>query len=147
MFVDLLCGLESLPCEGEVRRGLLRILDKILKKAKDNENDYHIMIIDKILFILINTCIMSKLREILEHALLMENQPGTQADEVISYIREQFENIENPHRALELELAQLVEAKRPPDDEFYKTRNDRKELAVAFFIVSTADFMRLGCCI
>jgi hypothetical protein len=42
MCVDLLCGLESLPCEGEIRRGLLRILDRILKKAKDNENEYHI---------------------------------------------------------------------------------------------------------
>lgn len=76
---------------------------------------------------------MEELVLVLERALSMAKQPSAKADEVISYTRAQFENIENPHRALEQELARLVEAKTPPNSEFYKTRNDQKELAVAFF--------------
>lgn len=76
---------------------------------------------------------MEELVMALERALSMAKQPSAKADEVISYTREQFENIQNPHRALEQELARLVEAKTPPNSEFYRTRNDRKELAVAFF--------------
>ncbi len=55
------------------------------------------------------------------------------AHTVVAYIREQLENIENPNRALELELARLVEAKTPPNTEYYSTRHDKSELAVAFF--------------
>lgn len=76
---------------------------------------------------------MEELVMALERALSMAKQPAAKAGEVISYVREQFENIENPHRALELELARLVEAKTPPNGEFYKTRVDKSELAVAFF--------------
>lgn len=76
---------------------------------------------------------MEELVLALERALVMAKKPSAKADEVISYTREQLENIQNPHRALELELARLVEAKTPPNGEFYKTRTDKKELAVAFF--------------
>lgn len=76
---------------------------------------------------------MEELVIALERALLMAKQPSAKADAVISYTREQFENIQNPHRALEQELARLVEARTPPNDEFYSTRHDKSELAVAFF--------------
>lgn len=76
---------------------------------------------------------MEELVSVLEHALSMAKSPLAKSGEVIRYTREQLENIQNPHRALERELAQLVEAKSPPNGELYKTRTDRKELAVGFF--------------
>ena len=76
---------------------------------------------------------MEELVLVLERALSMAKNPSAKAEEVISHIIEQLENIQNPHRALELELARLVEAKTPPNGECYKTRTDKKELAVAFF--------------
>ncbi len=69
----------------------------------------------------------------LERALSMAKQPAAKAGEVISYVREQFENIENPHRALEQELAMLIEANTPPNGELYNLRAEKSESTVAFF--------------
>lgn len=87
---------------------------------------------------------MEELVLALERALVMAKKPSAKADEVISYTREQLENIQNPHRALELELARLVEAKTPPNGEFYKTRADKNEFAVAFFHRVYGRFYEVG---
>jgi len=73
------------------------------------------------------------LTEVLGHAEAMMQVPGISADAIISYITEAIDRIQNPHRALEQELARLVDAKTPPNKEFYKARADKSELAVAFF--------------
>ena len=54
-------------------------------------------------------------------------------EQVVSYTKERLADIENPLRALEEELARLIEAKTPPNGEHYKTRQDKFEPALAFF--------------
>lgn len=69
----------------------------------------------------------------LQNVSEMRKNPSIPTDQIIAFIKEQIHNIENPHRAMELELTKLVESKTPPNGELYKIRADRSELAVAFF--------------
>ena len=58
---------------------------------------------------------------------------GKSISEVSKDLERIIQELKNPHLALEIELAKLVEAKTPPNGEFYKTRADKNEFAVAFF--------------
>ena len=69
---------------------------------------------------------------------------GISSDKVMAYVRERFAEIENPHRALEEELAKLVEAHTPPNGEYYGERGDRKEFSVAFFHRVYGRFYKTG---
>lgn len=60
-------------------------------------------------------------------------ESGTLIGQVVSSTKERLADIENPHRALEEELARLVEMRIPPSGEYYKTRNDKSEFAMTFF--------------
>lgn len=76
---------------------------------------------------------LQKLITLLEGALAQAKKSDAQVQPVIEFIKDGIENILNPHKALENELAQLVEAKMPPNSEVYNRRADKSELAVAFF--------------
>lgn len=76
---------------------------------------------------------LEKLVALLEEALARAKHPNAKAESCMKFVRDGFAEIMNPNLAFELELAQFVEAKRPPNGEFYRSRADKTELAVAFF--------------
>lgn len=76
---------------------------------------------------------LKKLITLLEGALAQAMKSDAQVQPVIEFVQDGIENIMNPHKALENELASFIQAQTPPNGEFYKFRADKSELAVAFF--------------
>ncbi len=83
---------------------------------------------------------LKKLVSLLEEALVRAKTPEAEAGDCIKFVQDGFAGIMNPNLAIQKELAQLVEAKTPPNGEYYKSRVDKNEFAVAFFHRVYGDF-------
>lgn len=76
---------------------------------------------------------MEKLIALLEKALVEARKPNATENDIAQSVKNGIEDVLNPHKALESELAELTARKTPPNGALYKLRADKSELAVAFF--------------
>jgi hypothetical protein len=58
---------------------------------------------------------------------------GIKMSDIMRVMTERVEDMQNPNKALEIELTNLVLNKTPPNGEIYNLRSDKSELAVPFF--------------
>lgn len=64
---------------------------------------------------------------------LVSSLAGTDSQTLINEVKQEVSNLENPHHALELELARLVEARVPPGGALYVERENKTVSALEFF--------------
>lgn len=76
---------------------------------------------------------LEKLVTLLKAALAKATSREENVESCVKFVQDGFAEIMNPHHVLELELARLVEAKMPPNNELYSSRDDKSEFAVSFF--------------